>query len=182
MSDENQIVAPSDALNGMTPQEALQNKLAKIDKFVKEISLTLDGVPVTLDSTAQVSYDSNQLNKALSEQPGRVAWWGSLVAKLARLVGGQRAEVERIRAQVATDARNGVIPVAGGKITVDAVQETATLDARVRQAEDVLLEMQEKLDAAKAVCEALRHRKDVMVVDGNLQIAEIRCTNMKVSN
>jgi hypothetical protein len=99
-----------------------------------------------------------------------------LTAKLNRMVVGLKANLERVRAQVDSEVRNGQIAIAGGKVTEKAVDSAVTLDKRVIGAEDTLAEVQEKLDQVKAVLEAFRHRREAMYIEGLIQNTERRST------
>ena len=170
---------------GETPEvvrESFQNKLASIANWVNRLDLKIDGNHLSLDAVAQVSYNGDDLSASLQEQAEKVAWWGMLTAKLTRLVAGLKAKAERIYATVASEARNGQIAVAGGKVTVDSVKEAVTLDRRCYTAEEELLDAQEKLDQVKAVLEAFRHRREAMYIEGLIQNTERRSTGAVIRN
>ena len=184
----------NEVLAGEAPAAALAARIERIDKFVRQFPVLINNDTLTLDAAAQVSYDPNMLTKAFCDQPAKMAWFGALCAKLQRVVSQVKLDVtkfkleqDRIRASVAGEVRNGLVPVPGNKITVDAVQEAVTMDARVQKAENLVLakeeavlEAQETLDHARAVLEALRHRREVIVADGYLQAAEMRSSQITV--
>lgn len=157
-------------------RETFKNKLASIANWVTKLQLNIDGNKLSIDAVAQVSYNGEDLSGALQEQAEKVAWWGMLTAKLTRLVAGMKANLERIRAQVDSEVRNGQLAIAGGKITEKAVDSACTLDRRVRDAEDTLMEAQEKLDQVKAVLEAFKHRREALYIEGLIQNTERRST------
>jgi len=186
-----------EVLAGEAPVDALNAKIARIDAFVKQFEVRINEETLSLDAAAQVSYDPNMLTKAFCDQPAKMAWFGALCAKLQRVVSRMKQDVskakmdvDRVRATVDGEVRMGLVPVPGcssGKPTVDAVQAAITLDKRVIKAEDevnakeeAVIDAQETLDHARAVVEALRHRREVIVADGYLQAAEMKSSQLSV--
>jgi hypothetical protein len=183
-----------DALAIDTASEVLAAKIERVDKFVRTFDVRIDNTTLNLDAAAQVTYDPNMLTKAFVDQPAKMAWFGALGAKLQRVVSGlklnitkAKMRVEEVRALVAGEVRAGIIPVPGNKVTVDSVKEAVELDSRVRNAEaeairceEIVLDAQETLDHVRAVLEALRHRREVIVADGYLQAAEMRSSQLTV--
>ena len=158
-------------------EAAFKSKLASIANWVNRLNIDVDGNKLSVDAVAEVRYNGEDLSGALQEQAEKVAWWGMLTAKLNRMVVGLKANLERVRAQVDSEVRNGQIAIAGGKVTEKAVDSAVTLDKRVINAEDTLAEVQEKLDQVKAVLEAFRHRREAMYIEGLIQNTERRSTS-----
>jgi hypothetical protein len=158
-------------------EAAFKSKLASIANWVNRLTIDVDGNKLSVDAVAEVRYNGEDLSGALQEQAEKVAWWGMLTAKLNRMVVGLKANLERVRAQVDSEVRNGQIAIAGGKVTEKAVDSAVTLDKRVINAEDTLAEVQEKLDQVKAVLEAFRHRREAMYIEGLIQNTERRSTS-----
>jgi len=167
------------SLGGLSPQEALTRRCQAIEGWVARLDVQVDGRRLVLDSRDQVRYDPAQLTVAMQEQPVKVAWWGALVAKLARIVSHFRQVLEETQATVAMDVRRGALRCPG-KVTEASIREMVILDRRTRQARASLLEAEEKLAAAKAILEGLRHRKEMIYLDGLLQNTEMRSTNMTI--
>lgn len=167
-------------LGGKTPSQALADKCAAIEKWNTTLEVGYDGYNMTLDVVANVQYDPNELSKAMVEQPMKVAWWGSLVARLARMVTHAKIELERTKADIAQQVRSGLIVTQSGKVTEGAVGEVVALHGSVLAAQEHLSAITEKYDIAKAVVEALRHRRDMVHLDGLLQNTELKSIGMAV--
>jgi hypothetical protein len=165
-------------LGGKTPSQALVDKCQEIDKWNRTLTVQYEGFDMTLDVLDNVRYDPAQLSMAMTEQPMKVAWWGSLVARLSRMSAAAKVELERAKAEVAQGVRGGTIPTPLGKITEGAVAEVVALHPLVTQAQDQLFAVTEKLEIAKAVVEALRHRRDMIHLDGLLHNTELRSLNI----
>jgi hypothetical protein len=168
------------SLGGMTPQEALAVRMKGLTAWADNFSITVDGQGYQLNASEQVAYDGNDLSRALREQAGKVAWWGALTAKLARTLNEAKGQAEHIRARVAVDIRGGARPAPGGKITEGSVKEAVEVDMAVLAAEAYVMEAQEKVDTAKAVVEALRHRKEMLYLEGLLANTEMRSVGLAI--
>jgi len=130
------------------------------------------GHQYTFDIFTQVGYDPSMLTVALSQQPGLVAWWGSVAARIASLLTRAKAEYSRQEARARKAARRGLFMRDAKRPTEKQIEDEVIMCEDVIVAQEVVIEVTEKLAQVKAIERALDHRKGVLLEESARQRRE----------
>jgi hypothetical protein len=106
-------------------------------------------------------------------QPGLVYYYVAAAAKAERQLSTLKLREDLAEAEAKAKAANDILDE-GGKATVDAVKVRAASDRNFIAAQAAVIKAKEVLDSIKAVCEALRHKKDMLVMRGHMSRDEIK--------
>ena len=138
--------------------QALQQAHALVQAELRTLIVETGKAQWAFDIVAEVGFDPNALSQALQTQPGLVAWWGSVEARLARLVAQAKLELERAKARVRRQARRG-LHLGRIRVTEQMIEDEVTLDEEVQRVQDLVLRLEEQAKRVKVVLKALEHRK-----------------------
>lgn len=108
-----------------------------------------------------------------SRQPGLVYFYTFAAAKAERQVSKIKLQIEMAEANADTKIRDDA-RLAGEKMTADAIKAAVRKDNKVTRLDVDLLEAQEILATIKGVCNALSHKKDMLVMRGHMTRDEIK--------
>jgi hypothetical protein len=159
-----------------SPEDVARQDAAYVEDWAARLEVVIDGARVTYDTRREVAFDPATLGASVRDQSVRIAWWNGLVAKLARVAASLKIRIKRQRAEVGLEIRRGRLRVTTGKLSEALIADAVALDQRVTVLEDAAAEAEEKLDMARAIVEGLRHRKDMLYIEGLLQNSELRNT------
>lgn len=162
-------IASSSATPTQVVEKAIAASVPETDvDLVGSITLSIDGLKQTFGILQQVEYDADDLSTAFNNQAMKMTYWTALVAKLAHRYREEKSKLERIAAQVATDIRSGKVDI-GYKVTESVIKEQQTIHPIVCAQQTTMERMELTLNIAKAIVEGLKHRKDMVYLEGLLK-------------
>lgn len=106
-------------------------------------------------------------------QPGRVFYYTQQAAKAERQVSTIKLQLEMAEAAADTRIREEA-RAAGEKLTADQVKALVRKDPQVTKWDVALIKAQEVLATIKGVVTALNHKKDMLIIRGNMTRDEIK--------
>ena len=108
-----------------------------------------------------------------SRQPGLVYYYTTCAARAERQLSSFKLRLEMAEAEASSEARE-MLKAAGEKITVDLVKEEARRSTKVTKLDAQVIQAQEVLASIKGLCNALQHKKDMLVMRGHMTRDEIK--------
>lgn len=124
-------------------------------------------------ATADVTMLESNLSEEFVNQPGLFFYYASMFAKAERQHSDMKLRLEMTEAQAATKVRADMT-TAGEKITEGAVKEKVRLEPIVARTEMALNEAKEVESTIKGLVEAFRHKKDMLIIRGNVSRDEFK--------
>jgi hypothetical protein len=149
----------------VTPAPAVKAATA-VDEFIDVTRATQD-----------VNINSLDLHAEFDRQPGLIFYYISMHAKAERQHSTLKLRLEATEASVAGKIRTtaaGAVPPE--KLTVDDLKARVRLNATVVNTEQQVIKAKEVMDVIKAVVEALRNKKDMLVIKGHMTRDEMKAS------
>lgn len=117
--------------------------------------------------------NDGDLNGEFMKQAGLVYFYSSNVAKAERQVSTIKLRLEMKEAEIATQVREDAA-AAGTKITEKGIEAAVSAHKDVAGLKARLIQAQEVLTVAKGVAEAMRHKRDMLVMRGHMDRDELK--------
>ena len=133
----------------------------------------VDGFIDPTRASTDTQINSLDLHGEIERQPGLVYYYTSLAAKAERQLSTFKLALEAKEADAAMKVRSEA-SAAGEKLTADMVKERVRKNSDVLALDKAVIKAREALDVAKGICEALRHKKDMLVMSGHLTRDEMK--------
>lgn len=135
------------------------------DLFKIEVKWKGQRIIQDLSGDLEVELSPEALNKALSEQTGRFAWWAMLEVRAKKALNTLERDLKVKRAELTSSAK-----ASDPKLTVEAIKAQVELNPEIEKMEREMIEFQTDLDAAAVGRESLRQRKDsLMTISANMR-------------
>jgi len=130
--------------------------------LMSKVSVKIGGREYTFDVAKELAIDINDLNKELSEQPGKYAFWSALstaledeYARLKLIVQSKKAEKYKQIKQKLLDENK--------KVTEAQLENELASDPEILQLEQLIIEKERDRNIVRAVRDAFVQRKDSLV-------------------
>lgn len=154
---------PSALVAAVTPAPAVKASTA-VDEFIDVTRASQD-----------VNINSLDLHAEFDRQPGLIFYYISMHAKAERQHSTLKLRLEATEASVAGKIRSAAAAaVPPEKLTVDDLKGRVRLNATVVNTEQQVIKAKEVMDVIKAVVEALRNKKDMLVIKGHMTRDEMK--------
>jgi len=129
---------------------------------MSKVTVKIGGREYTFDIAKELAIDINDLNKELSEQPGKYAFWSALstaledeYARLKLIVQSKKAErYKQIRQKLMDENK---------KVTEAQLENELTSDPEILQLEQLIIEKEKDRNIVRAIRDAFVQRKDSLV-------------------
>ena len=130
--------------------------------LMSKVTVKIGGREYTFDIAKELAIDINDLNKELSEQPGKYAFWSALstaledeYARLKLIVQSKKAErYKQIRQKLMDENK---------KVTEAQLENELTSDPEILQLEQLIIEKEKDRNIVRAIRDAFVQRKDSLV-------------------
>jgi hypothetical protein len=122
-----------------------------------------DGMKFDGDAAEAVTIDTNDLLKEAATNSGKIVFWGSLTAEAVFAVAAAKQELKTTRGRRSEIIREGLVN-AGEKVTQSMVDNHVESDSVVIEAEAKLARLTADADKCKAVYEAIKQRKEMILM------------------
>jgi len=130
--------------------------------LMSKVSVKIGGRDYAFDITKELAIDINDLNKELSEQPGKYAFWSALstaledeYARLKLVVQSKKAERYKQIKQKLLDENK--------KVTEAQLENELASDPEILQLEQLIIEKERDRNIVRAIRDAFVQRKDSLV-------------------
>lgn len=130
--------------------------------LMSKVSIKIGGREYTFDITKELAMDINDLNRELSEQPGKYAFWSALstaledeYARLKLVVQSKKAERYKQIKQKLLDENK--------KVTEAQLENELASDPEILQLEQLIVEKERDRNIVRAIRDAFVQRKDSLV-------------------
>ena len=120
-----------------------------------------------------VSMTENDLHDAFIDQSGHFYYYASMYAKAERQMSNLKLRLELAEADAAGKIRAAAAE-AGEKMTEGTCKERVRMQRSVLLLEMALIEAKEVESTIKGLVEAFRHKKDMLIVRGNISRDEFK--------
>lgn len=122
---------------------------------------------------ADVTMQETNLSEEFVNQPGLFYHYAAQYARAERQVADLKLRLKLTEAQAA-DAIRTAATAAGEKLTEAALKEKVQLNANVIKTEMALNDAKEVESTIKGLVEAFRHKKDMLIIRGNVSRDEFK--------
>jgi len=131
-----------------------------IGQELLRVSITWEGQQIEQDLNSDVTFenDPDGLNKALTEQTSRFAWWAMLQTRAKKRVAILERDLEVQRARVLIESK-----IKAEKATVDVLKAMVEMDPEVERLERELIEAESDLQATTVGRDSMKERKDTLL-------------------
>lgn len=113
------------------------------------------------------------LNDEFIRQPGLFFYYVSQHARAEKQHASLKLSLEAVEAKAATKVRLAA-QEAGEKLTADMVKERVRLHPTVVRTEQAVIDAKQVETILKGMVEAMRHKKDMLIVKGNMTRDELK--------
>ncbi len=136
-----------------------------------------------LNHDAQAPIDLQGLNNALSEHPGKFAWWAMLEALARAQYEELETQLKRLDAELYNEHGSPTSALAqkiGKAPTVDAIKSAVTLDARRHALEAKVAKAKLDLDQVTVGRQTMLQRRDSLLAIGSNMRAEMEARMFQI--
>jgi hypothetical protein len=130
--------------------------------LMSRVTVKIGGREYTFDIAKELAIDINDLNRELSEQPGKYAFWSALstaledeYARLKLVVQSKKAERYKQIKQKLLDENK--------KVTEAQLENELASDPEILQLEQLIIEKERDKNIVRAIRDAFVQRKDSLV-------------------
>jgi hypothetical protein len=130
--------------------------------LMSRVTVKIGGREYTFDIAKELAIDINDLNRELSEQPGKYAFWSALstaledeYARLKLIVQSKKAERYKQIKQKLLDENK--------KVTEAQLENELASDPEILQLEQLIIEKERDKNIVRAIRDAFVQRKDSLV-------------------
>jgi hypothetical protein len=130
--------------------------------LMSRVTVKIGGREYTFDIAKELAIDIHDLNKELSEQPGKYAFWSALstaledeYARLKLIVQSKKAERYKQIKQKLLDENK--------KVTEAQLENELASDPEILQLEQLIIEKERDKNIVRAIRDAFVQRKDSLV-------------------
>jgi hypothetical protein len=132
-----------------------------------KVAIAWEGQVIEQDLNSDVTFenDPDGLNKALTEQTSRFAWWAMLQTRAKKRVATLERDIKVKRATVMIEGK-----LRAASATVDILKAMVEVDPEVERLERALIEAESDLQAVTVGRDSMKERKDsLLAVASNMR-------------